>query len=113
MMKMIANLSDVPQKYLLTGDIRADQKQAVSNAMVRIKNLYKPIIYDDVYSMDEIRLKAKKHKLQDNINIVALDYVQNLRGKGSLFERMEEAAWQLYALGKELGVTVIALSPGE
>ncbi len=79
-------------------------------AISRIKDQYRPIIYDDIRTTDEIRLKTKKHKLQDDIQIVAVDYAQNLRGSGSLYERMSDAAEKLFSMGRELGVTVIVLS---
>ena len=109
-MKLIANLTDIPQKYLLTGEIYDHQQSKVMLAISRIKDQYRPIIYDDIRTTDEIRLKTKKHKLQDDIQIVAVDYAQNLRGSGSLYERMSDAAEKLFSMGRELGVTVIVLS---
>ena len=110
MMKLIANKVDIPQKYLLTGEIMEYQRESIARAMVEIKEGCRPIIYDDVRTADEIRLKAKKHKMQDDIQVVAIDYVQNLRGSGSLYERMSNAAETLFSMGRELGVTVIVLS---
>lgn len=110
MMKLIANLADVPQKYLITGNLRDYQEQPVRDAISKIEDVYQPIIYDDVRTVDEIRLKTKKHVLRDGIHVVCVDYVQNLRGSGSLYERMSDAAEKLFSMGRELGVTVIVLS---
>jgi replicative DNA helicase len=108
MMKMISNLSDISQTRLITGDIEGLDK-GIFKAEETIKG-WNPILYDDAYNIEDIRLKSKKHKLQDNINMVCIDYVQNLHGTGNLYEDMRAASIMLDRLKKELDVTVIALS---
>ena len=41
---------------------------------------------------------------------MAIDYLQNIWGKGSIYERMSAMAPQLQFLAKELQITIIALS---
>lgn len=108
MLKLISNLSDVSQMKLILGDIAGHEKE-INEATEMIKK-WKPIIYDDVYSLEGIRLKSKKHKLQDNINLIAIDYVQNINDSGDLYRDMREASIQLDRMKKDLDVTVIALS---
>ena len=107
-MKMIGNLANVSQRRLIAAEIEGfeDRIDAATSAIGK-RGL---LTYDDIYTVDEIRLKAKKHKLQGGLDIVCLDYIQNLQGEGSIYERMSAAISKLYAMGKELGVTVIVLS---
>ncbi len=108
MMKLISNLADIPQRDLMTGDIEGKEKE-IQKAEKAIRQ-WSPIFYDDVYSIHDIRLKAKKHKLRDNINMICIDYVQNLTGQGDLYQVMREASIQLDKLKKDLQCTIIALS---
>ena len=55
-------------------------------------------------------MKAKKHKLQDDISLIAIDYVQNIHGSGDLYQDMRAVSMDLDKLKKDLSVTVIALS---
>lgn len=108
LIKLIANLSDVSQRRLVCNDFE-NFKDRVQRAIDTLKT-WDVIIYDDVYTLDELRLKTKKHKMQNGINIVCIDFIQNLQGPGSIYERMSEAATKLQAMAKELEVTVIVLS---
>lgn len=108
MMKLIANIADVRQKDLILGRTQGHEDKIIQ-AMDVIKK-WNPIIYDDVYAIEEIRLKAKKHKLQDDIGMVCVDYVQNIVETGELYRDMRTVSIQLDRLKKELKVTVIALS---
>lgn len=106
--KLLANVSDVSQRRLFTGEIKGfEERISLAEGVLKSWDL---IIYDDVYSVDELRLKVKKHKMQDKVDIVCLDFIQNLQGQGSLYERMSEAIIKLQAMAKELQVTVIVLS---
>jgi len=112
--KSMANLSDIPQKALLTGDVNlakgSHDSSRIYGAAEQIKS-WGLKVYDDVYTVEEMRLKAKKHKMQSGLDVVAIDFVQNLTSGGaSLYERMAHAAVSLQKMAKELQITVIALS---
>jgi replicative DNA helicase len=106
--KLVGNLSGVSQRRLIEGAIEGFEER-VQAAEEQVK-AWAPIIYDDVYSLAEMRLKVKKYKLSGGLDIVALDYIQNIRGEGNEYERLTTAIAGLQALAKELGVTVIVLS---
>lgn len=108
LMRMIANLADINYKKLMTGRV-SDVKGQIRAAEKALEK-WNPIIYDDVRNMDDIRLKTKKHKIQDGINIVAIDYYQNLAIKNNLYETMVDAAVTTDAMVKELGITCIGVS---
>lgn len=108
--KMIANITDIPQRYLLTGELSDHDKTLVERAREKMRK-WNPIIYDDVRTLDEICLKTKKHVMQDGINILAVDYVQNIIGDGnSIYNDMRLVGPTLLDLSIELGITTIALS---
>jgi len=108
MMRMIAALANIPYKALMTGKISnfKDDIRSAEKALTK----WNPIIYDDIRTVDDIRLKSKKHKIKDGINIVAIDYVQNLAIKNTLYETMVDAAVKLDAMVKELEITCIGVS---
>lgn len=107
-MKLISNIADISQRDLMTGEIEGRERD-IRKAEEIIRQ-WSPIIYDDVYTIDEIRLKAKKHKMQDDINMICIDYVQNIQGPGDLYQTMRDASIQMDHMKKELQCTVIALS---
>jgi replicative DNA helicase len=108
--KMIANLTDIPQRYLLTGELSADDFDIVQDAESKLKT-WGLMVYDDVRTLDEICLKIKKHVLQGRVDIVAIDYVQNIQGSGnSIYNDMRLVGPTLLDLAVDLGITIIALS---
>ena len=61
----------------------------------------------------EMRAKARRLKANHNIGAIVLDYIQLMRGNGrseSRQQEISEISRSLKALGRELGVPVIALS---
>ncbi len=108
--KMLANLSDIPQRYILTGELSEDDHEMISDAEGKLKT-WGMIVYDDVRTLDEICLKIKKHVLQGHVDIVAIDYVQNIQGNGnSIYNDMRLVGPTLLDLAVDLGITIIALS---
>jgi len=107
-LKLIANLSNVSQKRLIEGNFQ-NERSEVFNAQKQLKD-WGVLIYDDIYTVDEIRLKTKKHKMQEGVDIVCIDFAQNLMGQGSQYEVLRYAAIMLQKMAKELEVTVILLS---
>ena len=74
-----------------------------------------PIYIDDTpgISVMEIRAKCRKLKLEKNIGLVIIDYLQLIQGSGKTSSREQEIAEisrSLKILAKELDVPVIALS---
>lgn len=108
MFKIIANLSNVAQRKLIVNDIQGYENR-IAEAEEKIKK-FELFIYDAVNTVEEIRLKIKKHKLQNKVDVVFLDYIQNLSGSPNLYERMSHSILNLWNMGKELGVTMVILS---
>ena len=107
-MKLLSNIADISQIRLMTGNL--DNVEHTVNAAVMQLRDWDIRIYDDIYTINEIRLKVKKHKLHSGLDIVFLDYIQNIQGEGSLYERLSDAIVKLQAMAKELQVTIIVVS---
>lgn len=108
--KMIANLTNIPQRYLLTGELSHDDEQTALDAGDYIKR-QGIIIYDDVRTLEDICLKIKKHVIKNQVDIAAIDYVQNIQGSGnSIYNDMRLVGPVLLDLAVELGITIVALS---
>jgi len=67
-------------------------------------------VVDDLYTWDEIYLRAKKEKLTKGLNVMFVDFIQNILAPGTIYERMSALAPRMQALAKELECTVVALS---
>ncbi|OLC52073.1 MAG: hypothetical protein AUH85_17755 [Chloroflexi bacterium 13_1_40CM_4_68_4] len=74
-----------------------------------------PIEIDDTpgISVMELRTKARRRKAAAGLDLIIIDYLQLMRTAGGDDNRVQEIATitrNLKALGRELGVAVIALS---
>lgn len=74
-----------------------------------------PIMIDDsaVMSVMEIRAKCRRLKAENRLGMVMIDYLQLIRGTGTVENRVQEISQitrGLKALAKELNIPVVALS---
>jgi replicative DNA helicase len=67
-------------------------------------------LFEDVYTWEEIKSESKKLCFGGGYDFIAIDFIQNLIGRGSIYERMSFLAPQMQALAKDLNVTIIAFS---
>lgn len=109
MIKLISNVADISQRTLIQGVFTEYQKGLIGKAESEIRS-WPLLVYDDVYSLEEIRLKVKKEKMRGMVDMVAIDYVQNIKAEGKIYDRMSYASDFIYKMGKELQVTTINLS---
>jgi replicative DNA helicase len=106
--RLIANQTNIPLIRLMTGTIQGFENQ-ISEAIKKIKS-WELNIYDDIYTVEEMRLKVKKHKLRSGLDVIAIDYIQNIMGEGSLYDRISTSVIKLQKIAKELEVTCIVIS---
>ena len=109
LIKILSNITDIHQNQLMSGEFECSHQRAIQAGWERIRN-YNLLIYDDIYSIEEMRLKIRKAKLRGQLDIVCIDFVQNIAAAGGIYERMSGAAIELQRMAKELDVTMIALS---
>jgi len=108
--KILASLSGVHQTHIITNDIDSNYEVGQILSASHELSSWDLFVYDDVYNISEIKLKIKKHKIQNDIDVVCIDFVQNMKHQGTIYEKMSYIALELQTIAKELGVTIIALS---
>ncbi len=112
-LKMIASLSKVDMKKLRTGFFDNSEWNSVVKAIDKLK--YAPIFIDETSLLTsiDIRTKARKLKMEKDIDLLIIDYLQLIEGRNSSVNRVQqisEISRALKILAKELSIPIIALS---
>lgn len=108
--KMLSTLTDIPVRQLVRGRLNEYEAYEIEKATEILKDFF-ITIYDDCYTLDEMELKIKKHTMQGGVDIVAIDFVQNIiTGGESIYDRMSEVAIRLQRMAKKYDVCILALS---
>lgn len=111
--RMLAMESKVDSQLLRTGNIKpADWEKLVDGAGV-ISSA--PLIIDDTpgISVTELRSKCRKYKLENDLGLIIIDYLQLMSGSRrseSRQQEISEISRSLKAIAREINVPVIALS---
>ncbi|MDD6811986.1 MAG: replicative DNA helicase [Lachnospiraceae bacterium] len=111
--RLFAMESKVDSQHLRTGNLSDEEweKLIESAGIIGKSNL----IIDDTpgISISELRSKCRKYKLEHNLEMIIIDYLQLMTGSGRSDSRQQEISdisRSLKALARELHVPVIALS---
>ena len=106
--------SKVDSQHLRTGNLTdAEWESLIESAGVIGKS---NLIIDDTpgISIAEMRSKCRKYKLEHNLGIIFIDYLQLMTGSGKRSEsrqqEISDISRSLKALARELNVPVVALS---
>lgn len=112
--RMLCSEAMVDSNKIRTGKIEEDDWVKLATALGPLSEA--PIYIDDTpgISITEIRAKCRKLKMEKNIGLVVIDYLQLIQGSGkknsSREQEISEISRSLKILAKELDVPVIALS---
>lgn len=112
--RIICSEAMVDSNKIRTGKIEDNDWIKLANASGRLAEA--PIYIDDTpgISITEIRAKCRKMKIEKNIGLVVIDYLQLVQGSGkrnsSREQEISEISRSLKILAKEIDVPVIALS---
>lgn len=98
---------------LRTGDISEEEWVKLARAMGPLSEA--PIFIDDTpaITITEMRAKCRRLKLEHNLGLVVIDYLQLMQGKGNAESRQQEISEisrSLKALAREINVPVVSLS---
>jgi len=98
---------------LRIGDINEDEWVNLARAMGPLSEA--PIYIDDTpsISITEMRAKCRRLKLEHDLGLIVIDYLQLMQGKGNAESRQQEISEisrSLKALAREINVPVVALS---
>lgn len=111
--RMIACEAMVDSQKMRTGKLEDDDWKKIARSLGPLSEA--PIYIDDTPSVSimDIRSKCRRLKLEKNLGLVMIDYLQLMQGRGRPESRQQEVSdisRSLKILAKELGVPVICLS---
>jgi replicative DNA helicase len=113
--RLISMESEVPLQKMRNGQLEEDEWKRLKEAIERISDA--PVYIDDTPGINifELRAKCRRMKLQYNIQLIIIDYLQLMSGggeagKGNREQEVSAISRALKGLAKELSVPVIALS---
>ncbi len=111
-MRLLSSMTRIPMQDLRSGMLKEEQIQTLHDATEELRKL--PLYVDDTpaLSISELRIRARRIKMEKDIKIVAVDYLQLLRTKekSNRQEEVAEISRNLKALAKELNIPVLALA---
>ncbi|MDF2986468.1 MAG: replicative helicase [Eubacterium sp.] len=112
--RMLCSEAMVDSNRMKTGQLEDNDWQKVARALGPLSEA--PIFIDDTpgISITEIRAKCRRLKLEHNLGLVVIDYLQLMQGSKSKSENRQqeisEISRSLKILAKEINVPVICLS---
>ncbi len=109
--RLLSTISNVAATKINSGDLSDRDFDKLIIALETIEQL--PLYVDDTssISVQAIRMKARRLQKAQGLDLVIVDYIQLMRGKGeNRVQEISEISRGLKALAKELGVPVLALS---
>jgi replicative DNA helicase len=111
--RMLCSEGEVDAQRLKTASLSDTGWKKLTRALGRLSEA--PIYIDDTASITatEIRAKARRLKIEKGLGLVIVDYLQLMRGKARIENRVQEIsdiARSLKTLARELEVPVVALS---
>lgn len=101
--------SEIPSLAILKGLSMTSAVEKVDKAFEYLQNL-KLFMYDDLYAFPDMAARAVEIKETYGLDIMFVDFLQNVQGDGTIYERMSRIPVLLQQLAKELDICVIGLS---
>lgn len=113
--RLISSEAEIEMKKLRTGDLEGHEWQQLISKSEKLSSA--GIYIDDTPALNvfELRAKCRRLKMQQDIGMIVVDYLQLMEGppsknKGNREQEISTISRSLKALAKELDVPVIALS---
>lgn len=111
--RMLSNEAMVDSQKMRTGKLEDDDWQKMAKALGPLSGA--PIYIDDTAGTNimEIRAKSRRLKLEKNIGLIVIDYLQLMQGRGKNENRQQEISEisrSLKILAKEINVPIVTLS---
>ncbi len=112
--RLISSEAEISSGKIKTGKLSQEEWIKLEKRIKPLENAH--IFIDDTaaISLFELRAKARRLKIQHNIDIIFIDYLQLMTGppetKGNREQEVSHISRGLKALAKELNIPVIALS---
>lgn len=111
MARLIANMTGFSANAIWSGNLIQKHAEIAGGALQYFENK-KYRLHDTVKTVDQVQALVRKRYLQDGVDIVFLDFIQNLRKPGckSKYEESSQIAIDLQNLAKDCKCTIICLS---
>jgi replicative DNA helicase len=113
--RLIASEARIDASKLRKGDLREDEFQQLHSRITKLATA--PIYIDDTpgISIFDLRAKCRRLKMQHDIQIVIIDYLQLMtaggaKGSGNREQEISSISRSIKEIAKELNVPVVALS---
>lgn len=109
--RLLCSTALIDAQKLRTGDIDEDDWIKLAKVVTPLSRA--PIFIDDTpaISVTEVRAKCRKLKIEHNLGLVVIDYLQLMTGSGdNRQQEISEISRSLKALAREIKVPVVALS---
>jgi replicative DNA helicase len=113
--RLISSESRLSAEKLRKGDLREHEFQQLHSRITKLATA--PIYIDDTpgISVFDLRAKCRRLKMQHNIEIIIIDYLQLMsaggsKGSGNREQEISTISRSIKEIAKELNVPVIALS---
>jgi replicative DNA helicase len=111
--RMLCSEVMVDSQKMRTGKLEDEDWNKIARALAPLSEA--PIYIDDTpgISVMDIRAKCRRLKLEKNLGLVVIDYLQLMQGRGKTESRQQEVAEisrSLKILAKELNVPVVTMS---
>ncbi len=113
--RMISMEAEISSGKLRNGQLDTEEWTRLSHALERVSEA--PVYIDDTPAINvfELRAKCRRMKMQHNIQLVIIDYLQLMSGggdsqRGNREQEVSSISRALKGLAKELNIPVIALS---
>jgi replicative DNA helicase len=112
-LRMLCSLGRIDAHLLRTGRLSKEEWKKLTEAFARLAAV--PIFIDDSAGIGvmEMRAKARRLKSEHGLDLLIIDYLQLIRGRGRVENRTQEISEisrSLKELAKELQIPVIAIS---
>jgi len=108
--RLVANLTGINyHKVMAVGGAEIDRKIEDTCQHIAINPLR---IFDTIRDVDKVGNQCRKVKMESGLDVVFIDFIQNLtkKGAGGKYEMAADIALDLQALAKELRCHIVALS---
>ena len=113
--RLISSETRLPAEKLRKGDLRDDEFQQLHSRITKLSTA--PIYIDDTpgISVFDLRAKCRRLKMQYDIQVVIIDYLQLMtaggsKGQGNREQEISTISRSIKEIAKELNVPMIALS---
>ena len=111
--RLLSMMASVDSTHLRSGKVSEESYRDLLESERNLSEM--PLFIDDTSAMtiDELRIKAKRMKEEENVGIIFVDYLQLLRSPNKQDNRtleITEIMRGLKAIAKDLNIPVIALS---